>query len=128
MVHSANDHRPLSEVRVLVVEDDPLMAMDLEDTLADAGAVVVDLCRTLDEAMARANGDDFAVAVLDFGLGTDTASPVARQLVRRGVPFILYTGKSSGDPSLAEWACPIVQKPASPRELVSAVRTVLSRR
>jgi DNA-binding response OmpR family regulator len=128
MVHSANDHRPLSEVRVLVVEDDPLMAMDLEDTLADAGAVVVDLCRTLDEAMARANGDDFAVAVLDFGLGTDTASPVARRLVRRGVPFILYTGKSSGDPSLAEWACPIVQKPASPRELVSAVRTVLSRR
>jgi DNA-binding response OmpR family regulator len=128
MVHSANDHRPLSEVRVLVVEDDPLMAIDLEDTLADAGAVVVDLCRTLDEAMARANGDDFAVAVLDFGLGTDTASPVARRLVRRGVPFILYTGKSSGDPSLAEWACPIVQKPASPRELVSAVRTVLSRR
>jgi len=128
MVHSANDHRPLSEVRVLVVEDDPLMAMDLEDTLADAGAVVVDLCRTLDEAMARANGDDFAVAVLDFGLGTVTASPVARRLVRRGVPFILYTGKSSGDPSLAEWACPIVQKPASPRELVSAVRTVLSRR
>ena len=128
MVHSANDHRPLSEVRVLVVEDDPLMAMDLEDTLADAGAVVVDLCRTLDEAMARANGDDFAVAVLDFGLGRDTASPVARRLVRRGVPFILYTGKSSGDPSLAEWACPIVQKPASPRELVSAVRTVLSRR
>lgn len=128
MVHSANDHRPLSEVRVLVVEDDPLMAMDLEDTLADAGAVVVDLCRTLDDAMARANGDDFAVAVLDFGLGTDTASPVARRLVRRGVPFILYTGKSSGDPSLAEWACPIVQKPASPRELVSAVRTVLSRR
>ncbi|HXE24316.1 MAG TPA: response regulator [Roseiarcus sp.] len=115
-------------MRVLVVEDDPLMAMDLEDTLADAGAVVVDLCRTLDEAMARANGDDFAVAVLDFGLGTDTASPVARRLVRRGVPFILYTGKSSGDPSLAEWACPIVQKPASPRELVSAVRTVLSRR
>ena len=127
MVFSTNDHRPLSGVRVLVVEDDPLMAMDLEDTLATAGAAVVGLCQTLDEAMARADVDDFAVAVLDFGLGSHTASPVARRLVRRGVPFVLYTGKSSRDPSLAEWACPIVEKPASPRALVSAVRTVLSR-
>lgn len=112
---------------MLVVEDDPLMAMDLEDTLTAAGAVVIGLCQTLDEAMARANVDDFAVAVLDFSLGSDTVSPVARQLVRRGVPFVLYTGKSSRHPSLAEWACPIVEKPASPRALVSAVRIVLRR-
>ena len=53
------------------------MAMDLEDTLARAGAVVVSLCRTLEAAIAHANVDDFAVAVLDFGLGPDTASHVA---------------------------------------------------
>jgi DNA-binding response OmpR family regulator len=127
MAQSTNDDHPLSGVRVLIVEDDPLMAMDLEDTLAEAGAVVVGLCRTLDEAMARATVDDFAVAVLDFSLGPDTASPVARRLVRRGIPFVLYTGKSSRDPSLGEWACPIVEKPASPRALVSAVSTVLRR-
>lgn len=127
MAQSAHDHRPLSEVRVLILEDDPLIAMDLEDTLAQAGAVVVDLCRNVDQAMARVKLDDFAVAVLDFSLGPDTASSVARRLVRRGVPFILYTGKSTGDPSLAEWTCPIVQKPATARALVSAVRTVLPR-
>ena len=55
MVQSTNDDHPLNGVRVLVVEDDPLMAMDLEDTLAEAGAVVVGLCQTLDEAMARTN-------------------------------------------------------------------------
>jgi len=100
--------------------------MDLEDTLAEAGALVVGLCRTLDDAMARANVDDFAVAVLDFSLGgKDTASPVARRLVRRRVPFILYTGTSKRDPNLAEWTCPIVEKPASPRALVSAIKTVL---
>jgi DNA-binding response OmpR family regulator len=127
MVQSTNDDHPLSGVRVLVVEDDPLTAMDLEDTLAQAGAAVVGLCQTLDEAMARAKIEDFAVAVLDFSLGSDTASPVARRLIHRGVPFVLCTGKSSRDPSLAEWACPIVEKPASPRALVSAVKTVLSR-
>jgi DNA-binding response OmpR family regulator len=125
MIQAMNDSHPLSGVRVLVVEDDPLMAMDLEDTLAEAGALVVGLCQTLDEAMARANVDDFAVAVLDFSLGPYTASPVARRLARRRVPFVLYTGTSNRDPSLAEWTCAIVEKPASPGALVSAIRTVL---
>jgi DNA-binding NtrC family response regulator len=128
MVQSMNDNNPLDGVRVLVVEDDSLLAMDLEETLVDAGAQVVGVCQTLDEAMARANVDDFTVAVLDFSLGPDTASPLARRLFRQGVPFVLYTGKSRFEPSLAEWrACPILEKPASPRALVSALRTALTR-
>ena len=128
MVESINDNNPLNGIRVLVVEDDTLLAMDLEDTLVDAGALVVGVCQTLDEAMARAKVDDFAVAVLDFTLGSDTASPVAQQLVRRGVPFVFYTGKSRREPSLAEWRTrPILEKPSSPRALVSALRTALSR-
>ena len=128
MVQSTYDHDQLSGVRVLVVEDDALLAMDLEATLVEAGAVVVGLCQTLDEAMLQADAADFAVAVLDFGLGSETVSPVARRLVNRGVPFVLYTGKSRHEPSLAEWRdCSIVAKPASPRALVSAVRTALSR-
>jgi hypothetical protein len=59
MVQSMNDNNPLSGVRVLVVEDDTLLAMDLKETLVDAGAIVVDVCQTLDEGMARANDDDF---------------------------------------------------------------------
>ena len=128
MVESAHDDVQLDGVRVLVVEDDWLLAMDLQVILVEAGAVVVDVCQTVDEAMLRAEAGDFAVAVLDFGLGSETASPVARRLFNRGVPFILYTGKSRHEPSLAEWRdCSIVEKPASPRTLVSAVRTVLSR-
>lgn len=123
-----NAHDQLGGVRVLVVEDDALLAMDLEATLVSAGAVVVGLCQTVDEAMLRADAGDFAVAVLDFGLGSETVSPVARRLVNRGVPFVLYTGKSRHEPSLAEWRdCSIVQKPASPSVLLSAVRTALSR-
>jgi DNA-binding response OmpR family regulator len=128
MVQSMNDNNPLSGVRVLVVEDDTLLAMDLEETLVDAGAIVAGVCQTLDEGMVRANDDDFAVAVLDFSLGADTAAPLARRLVRRGLPFILYTGKSRAEPSLAEWRdCEIVEKPAPPRVLLSALRTALSR-
>jgi DNA-binding response OmpR family regulator len=128
MVQSSNDRDELHGVRVLVVEDDWLLAMDVEATLVEAGAVVVDRCLTLAEAMLRADVPDFAVAVLDFGLGSETVSPVARRLVKRGVPFVLHTGKSRHEPNLAEWRhCPIVEKPASPRMLVSAVRNALSR-
>ena len=49
MVHSMNDNNPLSGVNVLVVEDDLFLAMALEDTLVGMGAVVVDVCHTLDE-------------------------------------------------------------------------------
>jgi DNA-binding response OmpR family regulator len=128
MMQPMNDNDKLTGVTVLIVEDDPLLAMDLETTLAHAGAVVVGLCHNLDDALTRADGADFAVAVLDFVLGSETVSPVARRLSDRGVPFILYTGKSRHEPKLAEWRdCSIVEKPASPRTLVSAVRTALAR-
>ncbi len=84
MVQSMNDDNELTGVRVLVVEDVALLALDLEATLAEACAVIVGLCQTMDAAIARADADDFAVAVLDFGLGSETASPVARLLANRG--------------------------------------------
>lgn len=126
MVHSMNDNSPLSGATVLVVEDDVLLAMDLEDTLVGMGAVVVGVCHTLDEAMARADAEDFAVAVLDFSLGSDSVTPLARRLTRRNVPFILHTGMSRSEPGLMEWRdFVIVEKPASPHTLVAAIKSVL---
>jgi DNA-binding response OmpR family regulator len=127
-VHSMNDNNPLSGVTVIVVEDDLLLAIDLEDTLVGMGAVVVDVCHTLDEGMARADADDFSVAVLDFSLGSDSVTPLARRLARRNVPFILHTGMSPSEPNLMEWRdFPIVGKPASPQTLVAAIKSVLAR-
>ncbi len=128
MVQSMNDNSPLSGVTVLVVEDDFLLAMDLEDSLVDMGAVVVDVCRSLDEAITRADANDFAVAVLDFSLGPDPVTPLARRLSRRNVPFILHTGMSPRELSLMEWIDhPILKKPASRSTLVAAITSVLER-
>lgn len=117
----------LAGVRILIVEDDPLLLIDLESTLTEAGAVVTGLCQTLEEALARLDTNDFSVAVLDFRLGSENVSPVARKLLNRGVPFVLYTGQTTDDAGLTEWReCAIVEKPASPRVLVSAVKQALS--
>lgn len=127
MAQSMNDNNPLSGVTALVVEDDLLLATDVEATLADAGAVVVAVCHTLGEALERGGVDDFSVAVLDFSLGSESVTPFARRLERRGIPFILHTGMPRSDLSLAEWKNhPIVEKPSSPFALVSAIRTILA--
>ena len=127
MVHSVNDNNPLSGVTVLVVEDDLLLAIALEDTLVGMGAVVLEVCHTLDQAMAWADADDFAVAVLDFSLRPNSVAPLARRLARRSVPFIFHTGMSRSEPSLMEWRdFPIVEKPASPHTLVAAIKSVLA--
>ena len=121
------DHNLLSGVRVLLVEDDPLLIMDIEWTLAAAGAVVVDACRTVRDAIWRSNRADFSVAILDFRLGSETVSPLARHLADRGVPFVIYTGQGKDAAGLAEWVDrSIVEKPAPPQALVSAVRDALA--
>jgi hypothetical protein len=66
MVQSMNDDNQLSGVRVLVVEDAPLMAMDLEATLVEAGAAVVGCARPWTRRWHRRARTIFAVAVLDF--------------------------------------------------------------
>jgi DNA-binding response OmpR family regulator len=127
MAHSVNDNNPLRGVTVLVVEDDLFLAMALEDTLVGMGAVVLDVCHTLDQAMAWADADDFAVAVLDFSLGPNSVTPLARRLARRSVPFILHTGMPRSEPSLTEWRdFQIVEKPASSHTLVAAIKSVLA--
>jgi hypothetical protein len=68
------------------------------------------------------------VAVLDFTLGPDSVTPLARRLARRNVPFILHTGMSRSEPSLMEWRdFPIVEKPASPKTLAAAIKGALDR-
>ena len=101
MVQAMNDNHPLDGVRVLVVEDDVLMAMDLEDTLVQAGAIDCQVSARLWTGDGEGDDDDFAVAVLDFSLGAETASPLARRFVRRGVPFLFYTGDSAQGTELA---------------------------
>ena len=74
--------------------------------------------------MARANVGDFAVAVLDFSLGSET---VSRTGWSAGASHSFFAqGSRAAIRVLTEWACPIVEKPASPDALVPALTSVLS--
>lgn len=120
---SSPDTTPLlAKTRVLVVEDDFLILMELEAVLQDAGADIAGPCRNVREALSIANGSDIGAALLDVQLGADTIVPVARALSARGTPFVFYTGQMASDPILAEWpGCRVVAKPAAAHTIVAAL-------
>ena len=121
-----SDDRRLEGLRLLVVEDDAILLMDLEQILQSAGAEIV-LCRSVADALAALAENRIAAAVLDFRIGQETIVPVARQLSQRGTPFIFYTGQLVGDLALAEWRrSAVVIKPAPARKIVAAVVEALN--
>lgn len=119
----------LSGARVLVVEDDFFIAVELAATLSDAGAEVIGPSQTVAAALALAEDESLSAAILDIRLGDDTVAPVARRLAAHHVPFVFYTGQSRSDPLRAEWPdCAILSKPALPASIVKAVAALLDRR
>jgi DNA-binding LytR/AlgR family response regulator len=117
----------LRGVRVLVVEDDLLLLMELESVLLDAGAEIAGLCRTFADALTVTDENGVSAAILDVRVGRDTIAPVARRLANRGTPFFFYTGQIENDPALTEWKeHKILSKPARRSAIVAAVADLLN--
>jgi DNA-binding response OmpR family regulator len=86
----------LEGIRVLVVEDEFLIATLIEDMLVGAGCVGGGPIPRHSEALDAVDRGTFDVAVLDVNLGGDRVYPVAHALSRRNVPFLFVTGYSTG--------------------------------
>src|SRR5690554_4544974 len=83
----------LDGFRVMVVEDEALIAMHLEDILEDMGLKVVGRFRAAEPALVFIDGAALDVAVLDVNLGGGTTSfPIAEKLAERQIPFLFLTG------------------------------------
>lgn len=111
----------LQGCRVLVVDDELLVAMMVEDTLADEGCEVVGPYARLSEAMVAARQECLDGAVLDVNLGGEKIYPLAELLQARGIPFLLVTGygRDAVPPEHPEWR--VCTKPFPPRQLVEMV-------
>ncbi|WP_449410620.1 response regulator [Methylobacterium komagatae] len=96
--------------RVLLVEDESLVAMMVEDMLVDLGCEVV-MAMRLDKGVALARTETFDVAVLDVNLGEGRSYPVADILLARCTPFLFATGYGSAGLEPAYRSVPVLQKP-----------------
>ncbi|HEV8716705.1 MAG TPA: response regulator, partial [Candidatus Binatia bacterium] len=107
----------MSGRRILVVEDEAIVALWLADVLAIAGAVVIGPTGSVREALVLAEGEKLDCAVLDYKLPDGTTAPVADLLASRGVPFVFATGydRRPLDPRYSDR--PRVEKVFAPEEL-----------
>ena len=116
----------LSGRRILVVEDEVLLAMDLEDALASHGAEVLGPVSSIAQALALLADERPDAVTLDMNLGGASSLPVADDLVERKIPFVVVSGYSdtyAKEPSLKD--APFVKKPYDPALLFRAISTVL---
>lgn len=116
-------------LRVLVVENDSLIALYIADMAREAGWQVAGPARTYEEAERVALSSKLDGAILDIRLGDGKVSlPVASILKARGVPFLFATSWWSPDHRPGFEDVPVLQKPFSCNQFLSAVRQHIERR
>jgi len=111
------DPTPPQRLRVLVVEDEMLLAMVMEDALLDSGCEVVGPVARVAEGVRIANSERLDGAILDINVAGTNVFPVARELAQRNIPFMFVSGY--GEENMPrEWRNrPRLQKPVDPRDL-----------
>lgn len=111
-------------LRILIVEDEMLVAMNIEDMLLDSGHEVAGIANRLEPALALARDGAFDVAVLDVNLAGDRSFPVADLLIERGIPFLFATGYGLGGIEEKYRDRPVLQKPFRAAELAAMVEAL----
>lgn len=117
----------LAKRRILVVEDETLIAVMIEETLLDMGCEVVGPTGRLDKALQLANDPNLDAAILDVTIRGGKVYPVAEQLIELGIPFVLASG-------YGDWALPEIlrdrprlMKPFSLSALAEQIRLLCGR-
>src|SRR4051794_27687402 len=100
-----------TRARVLLVEDEALIAMLLEDMLTDLDCDIVATAAELGEAVALARTEAIDIAIIDINLRGVAAYPVAQALRERGIPFAFVTGYGAAGSDPAHQDIPVLQKP-----------------
>jgi DNA-binding response OmpR family regulator len=113
--------------RILIVEDDPIIALDLARTVRAAGMSVVGIAATTHAAQKLLHDNVIDAAVLDVRLETGDTLDFAKQLQAQNIPYLFQTS----DPDLiAGYFSPppiVLAKPFAPEKLIAALRDLLSR-
>ena len=114
----------LTGTRVLIVEDEGLVAMLMEIFLEDLGCTVVGSAARLEEALSKSRDLDFDLAVLDVNLAGTLSYPLAQDLRERDIPFVFTTGYGvSGLPDELKDSI-VLTKPYDQRQLGEVLRSI----
>ena len=112
--------------RILIIEDEPLIAFGLEHLLVKAGFRVSGIATKLSKALALIELDACDAAIVDANLAGVSASPAGAALADRGLPFVVLSGYSPEQQSGAfPGAAQFLQKPCRPDWIIAALRKIV---
>lgn len=117
----------LAGKRVLIVEDEPLIAVDLETAVLDAGGVIIARAATLEQALALAENDTFDGAILDLHLGADSSLEVLNTLQRRSIACVVHTGQSVPEFVQSHPEVVVFDKPSLPELVIAALAAEITK-
>jgi DNA-binding response OmpR family regulator len=112
--------------RVLIVEDEPMLAFTVEELLLDAGFEIAGVVGRLAAALALIEGGTCDVAIVDANLAGVSAGPAASALAARGVPFIVLSGYLPEQQQGIFPGAIFIQKPYRADQLIRVWRGILS--
>ena len=107
--------------RILVVEDEALLALDLQQLLDQHGASVVGPALSVSQALEVISENHIDCALLDVKLGDETADAVAVALEQRAIPTVFVTGCGDGNLPPGFEARPVVEKPYIEEQLLALI-------
>jgi DNA-binding response OmpR family regulator len=113
---------PLRGRSVLIVEDEPLIALDIVEGFRTAGASILS-AHTLRDALRLAGHPDVSAAVVDFGLSDGDGVALCERLTAHKIPFVLHSGYAHVDAACQSGV--VVPKPAAPTKLVNVISGLL---
>lgn len=117
----------LAGFRILVVEDEAPIALQMEDMLVELGGAVVGPASRVGQALRLLEGQAVDAAVLDLNIAGELVYPVADALENRGLPYIFVTGYGASGLAEPYRSQPVLEKPFRRRELLEALLGRLQR-
>ena len=128
MSASDNALEVLRGLRILLVEDDPLIRLDLESSLAELGASVT-AASDVRKALTALEAAKLDFAVLDFELGAETSEPIAEAARAHNIPFLYLSGYSEHDERFSRWpGTRVLAKPLSAARVAYGIQDAMEDR
>lgn len=120
--------RRVSGKNIFVVEDNPLIAFDLLDTLEDIGAHAIGPAASVSAGLAIVDDPAIDAALMDIELGEELVWPIAHALLARGIPFAFVSGRCPDEfmpPEFTDHIC--LTKPADAEEILTTLDSLVDR-
>lgn len=110
--------------RVLIIDDEVLIAFDIQWVLSQAGYEVSEIRTNVGDALESIAKSDFDIAILDANLNGESAEPVAAALARRGIPFVGLSGYSADQRPPSFTGVPFLAKPFLADDLIAELKHI----